>query len=229
MAEEEETIPFEKEVDELVPLIMITFYNNKDLFLRELILNSSDALDKIAYGSLSNSTKLEAEMGLCIKIIPDAEAKTITIIDSGVGMTKAGLISSLGTMAKSGTKPFVQALYAGADVYMIAHFSFGVGFYSAYLVADKVSVTSKHTNDKQYMWESSARGAFTVRPDRGEPLARGTKIVIHLKKDQQCYTDERKIRDIVREHLQFIRYPIKLLVDTEHGKEFAIIHNGGAI
>ena len=151
MAEEEETIPFEKEVDELVPLIMITFYNNKDLFLRELILNSSDALDKIAYGSLSNFTKLDAEMELCIKIIPDAEAKTITIIDSGVGMTKADLISSLGTMAKTGAKPFVQALYAGADAYMIDHFSFGVGFYSAYLVSDKVMVTSKHNDDKQYM------------------------------------------------------------------------------
>ena len=222
MAEEEETIPFEKEVEELVPLILITFYNNKDLFLRELILNSSAALDKIAYESLRDPTKLEAEMELCIKIVPDAEAKTITIIESGVGMTKADLISSLGTMAKSGTKPFVQALYAGADVFTISHFSFGVGFYSAYLVADKVIVTSKHNDDKQYLWQSSARGSFTVRPDdRGEPLRRGTKIVLHLKKDQQCYTEEKKIKDIVREHLKFIRYP--LATSSPYGINYSVI------
>jgi molecular chaperone HtpG len=203
-----ETFAFQAEINQLLSLIINTFYSNKDVFLRELISNSSDAIDKAKYKTLSSGDgKLQ---NYCIELTTDEEAKTLTIGDNGIGLTRDDMINCLGTIANSGTKQFMEALQSGTDMSMIGQF--GVGFYSAYLVADTVQVFSKHSDSPHPLcWESKAGGSFTITemPDY-EDLNVGTKIVLHMKEDCMEYIKDNKIKEIVKTHSEYITYPINI-------------------
>ena len=189
---------FQAEVSRLMDIIINSLYSNKDIFLRELISNGSDSLDKIRFLALTDESLLGVgdDANLEIRIKVDHDRKILTIRDRGVGMTKKDLKENLGTIAKSGTSAFLEQMQKGGDMSLIGQF--GVGFYSVYLVADFVEVRSKHNDeDTQWIWESKADGAFAISPDDGEPLGRGVEINIYLKEEAQEYLDEDKLKELV--------------------------------
>eukprot|EP00927_Polykrikos_kofoidii_P084298 TRINITY_DN883_c0_g1_i9.p1 TRINITY_DN883_c0_g1~~TRINITY_DN883_c0_g1_i9.p1 ORF type:complete len:795 (+),score=246.40 TRINITY_DN883_c0_g1_i9:68-2452(+) len=215
MSESSEKHEFQAEVSRLMDIIINSLYTDKQVFLRELISNAADALEKARFHSVQDESFLGDVKDMEVKIEHDADAKTLSIIDTGVGMSKADLINNLGTVAKSGTTNFLEAMAEGTDANLIGQF--GVGFYSAFLVADKVSVTSKCNDDAvQHVWESSADASFTVVEDpRGNTLGRGTRVTLHLKEDAHDYLSEDKLKETAKKYSQFIQFPIYVKVKKE--------------
>lgn len=204
-----ETYQFQAEVNRVMDIIINSLYKAKEIFLRELISNASDALDKIRFMSISNPELLGETRDLDVRISFSKEARTLTIRDSGLGMTKSDLVSNLGTIAKSGTSNFAEAIHASQDLNLIGQF--GVGFYSVYLVADRVRVVSKNNEDTQWVWESTADGSYTVAVDpRGNTLGRGTEITLFLKEDADEYLDQAKLEELIKRYSEFITFPIYL-------------------
>lgn len=205
-----ETYQFQAEVNRVMDIIINSLYKAKEIFLRELISNASDALDKIRFLSISNPELLGETRDLGIRVSANKDTRTLTIRDSGIGMTKGELVSNLGTIAKSGTSNFAEALTSSSgDLNLIGQF--GVGFYSIYLVADKVRVLSKHNDDVQYIWESTADGSYSIVEDpRGNTIGRGTEITLFLKEDADDYMDEKKLEELIKKYSEFITFPIYL-------------------
>ena len=214
---------FQAETRQLLDLMIHSIYTNREIFLRELISNASDAIDKLHFESLTNTDITGGDTSYEIFLVPDKESKTLSISDNGIGMNREELIENIGTIAKSGTKAFLETLKkakeSGEDVTdkdMIGQF--GVGFYSAFMVADKVTIlTKKAGEDKAYRWESAADGSYTI--EEAEKDKRGTTITICLKKEftegGEDFTDTYKIESLVKKYSDYVRYPIKMNITTE--------------
>merc|ERR1712088_178308 len=212
MRESAEKHVFQAEVNRMMKLIINSLYRNKEVYLRELISNASDALDKIRLLSLTDKSVLAATEELSIKIKADKENHVLHITDTGVGMTKDDLINNLGTIAKSGTADFLNKIQEASSNTEFNDLigQFGVGFYSAFLVADKVVVTSKNNDDKQYIWESDANAYSVVEDPRGPTLKRGTQISLYLKEESYDFLEQDTVRDLIKKYSQFINFNIYL-------------------
>ena len=209
-----ESFSFNADVSRLMDIIINSLYTKKEVFIRELVSNASDALDKVRFITVQDPDYLGNTPELEIKIDFDYEAKTISFTDTGVGMTKAELVKNLGTVAKSGTTAFLEAMGQGENMSLIGQF--GVGFYSAFLVANKVVVTSKSNDDEQHIWTSTADSKFFLTKDpRGDTLGRGTRVTLHLKDDAVEFVEQDKIKNLVKKYSEFINYPISLYLSKD--------------
>jgi molecular chaperone HtpG len=210
------TMPFKTELKQILHIIVHSLYSHKDIFLRELISNASDAIDTVRFQSLTNADVLEGDGDWKIKLVPDEQAGTLTVSDNGVGMSPDAIVENLGTIARSGTRAFLESLQA-ADAKDRPELigQFGVGFYSAFMVADKVTVVSRTAGDPKagVRWESTGEGEFTVEP--AEKATRGTDVTLHLREEDREFLKPWKLREIVKKYSDFVEHPIVLDVERE--------------
>merc|ERR1712017_21766 len=214
--EKTENFNFDADITQLMNLIVNAFYSKNEIFLRELLSNSSDALEKLRYESLTNKSVLDVESNLKIKVWVDSEENKLIIENTGIGMTKDDLINNLGTIAKSGTWAFIEKII-NKEVDQIGQF--GVGFYSSFLVADNVKLYTKNTNDKEYIWESTSNKTYTITENDNPILSRGTQIHLYIKDDQKEYLDINNVKETIKRYTQFINFPIELLESKEIEEE----------
>lgn len=212
MSQNQETRGFQSEVKQLLQLMIHSLYSNKEIFLRELISNASDAADKLRFKALSNPALYEGDGDLRVRVSFDADKGTITISDNGIGMTREQVIDHLGTIAKSGTKEFLTAL--GQDQAKNSQLigQFGVGFYSAFIVADKVTVKTRAAGeeaDKAVLWESAGEGEYSVADI--EKKSRGTDVILHLREDEKEFLNEWRLREIIGKYSDHIGLPVEML------------------
>ncbi len=200
---------FEAEVDRLLDLVVHAVYSDRELFLRELISNAADACEKLRFEARRNDALMKDDPDLAITVRPDAEAGTLEIADNGIGMSREEMAQNLGTIARSGTRAFVEALQAGEDAKNLIG-RFGIGFYSAFMVADRVEVLSRRAGESEgWRWSSTGRGAFELAPADDAP-ARGTRVVLHLKEDARAFTEEQRLEHVIRSHSGHVPVPIRL-------------------
>ena len=232
MSENKENLQFQTEVNQLLHLMIHSLYSNKEIFLRELISNGSDACDKLRFEAIGNEGLYENDSDLHIEVDYDSEAGTITVRDNGIGMTRDEVISNIGTIARSGTKDFLSRLTGDQikDAHLIGQF--GVGFYSAFIVADKVTLTTRKAGmqaSEGVRWESDAQSGYTL--EMMDKPARGTEIVLHLKEDEKLLADGWRLRGIIRQYSDHIPLPIKMR-KTEEGKqtdEWEVVNKANAL
>ena len=219
-----ETFEFQAETRQLLNLMINSIYTNKEIFLRELVSNASDAIDKLHYNSLTNTELLEGNSNYEIYLIPDKDSKTLTISDNGLGMNRDEIVENIGTIAKSGTKAFLEQMQKAkeenadlSDKELIGQF--GVGFYSAFMVAEKVTLVTRKAGEAQaYRWESTADGSYTI--EECEKETRGTSITLHLGKEftgegENDFTDNWTLQNLIKKYSDYVRYPIKMAFDKE--------------
>ncbi|HVY62460.1 MAG TPA: ATP-binding protein, partial [Planctomycetota bacterium] len=222
-----ETFAFQADVKQLLQIVVHSLYSNKEIFLRELVSNASDALDKLKFRSLTEHDILGEEKDLEVRVAASKEAKTLTIEDTGVGMTREELVKNLGTLAHSGTRAFLDKVkekggQGQSALQLIGQF--GLGFYSSFLVADRVTVVSRAAGSTEaWKWTSDAHGEFTVEP--AVRAARGTEVTLHVREEQKEFLDEWKLRELITRYSDYVNHPIKLLVEKE---EDAKIQEPGA-
>jgi molecular chaperone HtpG len=213
-----DTLEFKTELKQLLDLIVHSLYTKKEVFLRELISNAADAIDKIKFESLKHPELLEGNSDWKIKLIPDASAQTLTVRDNGIGMSREAIVENLGTIARSGTRQFLENLKA-ANVAERPELigQFGVGFYASFMVADKVTVISRQSGSptEGVKWESDGQGQFTVEPVEKE--TRGTDVILHLRDDEKEFLEPHRLREIVHKYSDFIDHAIVMDVEKEAG------------
>src|SRR3954466_9832313 len=206
-----ETRAFEAEVAEVLHLVTHSLYSHKEIFLRELISNASDACDKLRFAALSEPALTAEDSELRIDIVADKDARTLTVRDNGIGMTREEVIENIGTIARSGTRRFLESLSGDArkDTQLIGQF--GVGFYSAFIVADRVTLTTRKAGapaDSGVRWESAGTGEYTL--ETIDASARGTTVTLHLKEDENEFVDAWKLRDLIARYSDHVAFPIRL-------------------